>query len=437
MPGVTGERTRSARAEVPTRHGLVLAAFRAVRYDPDRIRDLADVTAPPYDVIDADDQATLQSADPHNIVRLILPSPGSDGRHGRYAEAAQMLRSWRASGVLVADHQPALYLYEQAAAATVHRGLIGAVALRGLDEGIVLPHEDVRPEIVADRLELMLATAANLEPILLQYEGGGALTRVVEPVADTPPLVQAQAPDGTRHRIWRLDGPARIAAVQAELRSRQALIADGHHRYAAYLGLQAARRRAGAGAGPWDYGLALLIDSSVHPLHLHAIHRVLPGRSPEELVKRLGHHAEVQELPAGPAEAQLSRLEWVSGPAFLLAGGQRLWLVHDLDASLVDRSVPRGGPPAWRELDAAVLDHVLLQHIWKVPDSVDAVAYHHSVPSALRHAERSSGTAILLRPARVDTVLELARQRVRMPRKSTSFGPKPRSGLVLRLFDTE
>ena len=40
-----------------------------------------------------------------------------------------------------------------------------------------------------------------------------------------------------------------------------------------------------------------------------------------------------------------------------------------------------------------------------------------------------------MRPVTVDVVHALAAHGERMPRKSTSFGPKPRTGLVLRLLD--
>jgi uncharacterized protein (DUF1015 family) len=434
MPGVTASGTRSTPPGPQPGDGLVLAPFPAVRYNPARVRNLADVTAPPYDVIDADEQARLESADPHNIVKLILPSPSAG--NGRYTAAAARLAAWRASGVLVTDPRVGLYIYEQAGS-TLQRGLIGALALRTPEEGVVLPHEDVRPEIVADRLELMRATAANLEPILLQYDGDGALAELVDSAARTDPVVDAVSHDGARHRLWRLDDADRLAAVQADLRTRQALIADGHHRYAAYLQLQAIHRSAGDGAGPWDYGLALLVDADSYPLRMQAIHRVLPGVSAPDLVERLDHVARVAEVSHRPLQADLRALESVSGPAFLVVGTNRHWLVSELDRALIDNCVPRGRPERWRRLDATVLHHVLLGCVWRVPDRIDTVAYHHSVSSAVRAAERTRGAALLLRPAPVETVVELARQRVRMPRKSTSFGPKPRSGLVLRLFATE
>jgi uncharacterized protein (DUF1015 family) len=61
----------------------------------------------------------------------------------------------------------------------------------------------------------------------------------------------------------------------------------------------------------------------------------------------------------------------------------------------------------------------------------------HDAAGALRAAARSQGTAVLLKPVHVADVLAVAARGERMPRKSTSFGPKPRTGLVLRLLDAE
>ena len=129
---------------------------------------LAEVTSPPYDVIFGDKEDQLMAADPHNVVRLILPRP-VPGRPGEeYRDAAESLRQWQDERILVTDPAPALYLYEQSAASGpepgwVQRGLIGAIRLVPPEAGIVLPHEDVAPGPVA-RLALMEATQANLEP---------------------------------------------------------------------------------------------------------------------------------------------------------------------------------------------------------------------------------------------------------------------------------
>ena len=62
---------------------------------------------------------------------------------------------------------------------------------------MVLPHEDVIPAIVADRLAMMANAKANLEPILLVYDGDGATDEVIARTRAGEPLVDVSAPDGT------------------------------------------------------------------------------------------------------------------------------------------------------------------------------------------------------------------------------------------------
>src|SRR5262249_61989826 len=105
---------------------------------------------------------------------------------------------------------------------------------------------------------------------------------------------------------------------------RQALIADGHHRYAAYLELQARKRAAGRDAGPWDAGLALLVDGQAFPPHIGAIHRVIPGLSAPEAVQRAKAAFSVRPLPErlrhDPAGI-MDLLREAGGVAFVVADG--------------------------------------------------------------------------------------------------------------------
>ncbi len=88
------------------------------------------------------------------------------------------------------------------------------------------------------------------------------------------------------HRLWAVTDPGAQAAIAADLATRTALIADGHHRYAAYRELRAEMRDADGDSGPWDYGLAFLVDADEYPLRLGAIHRVLPRLPLTEAVDR-------------------------------------------------------------------------------------------------------------------------------------------------------
>jgi uncharacterized protein (DUF1015 family) len=455
--------------------GLALVPFRGLRYAQDRVSGLAEVTSPPYDVIAHDAEDHLLAADPHNVVRLILPRRGAGNTGAVHAEAAvpaaapgglangwgapaatgtayddaaRLLRDWQDQGILVPDPEPALYVYEQSlpTGPVLQRGLIGALRLAPLGAGPVLPHEDVIPGPVTGRRQLMEATGANLEPIFLLYDGPdepggpgpGATTALVTEVATRrEPLLSVDTDDGIRHRLWAVTDPAEQAAVAADLASRQALIADGHHRYAAYLQLQARKRAAGAGPGPWDAGLALLVDSAAFPPRIGAIHRVISGLSPATAAHLAEQAFTVRALPGLTQAEALDVLREAAGTghmAFLVAGGGEYYLLTDPDPRAAEEAMPDRSA-RWRGLSAAVMQELLLGKLWGIRDDEERVEIHHDALAALRAASRPPGaTAVICPPLSTEDVREVAAHGERVPRKSTSFAPKPRSGLVLRSF---
>lgn len=420
-------------SEATERRGLELTPFRGLRYDPDRVGSLAAVTSPPYDVVVRPDGVNhLQSADPHNIVRLILPQAGTPSAGTE--QAADTLHRWQAEGILTTDPEPGLYVYEQHDGnGMLQRGVIGALRISEPSEGVVLPHEEVMPPVVADRAALMRATSANLEPLLLTYRGKGAAAEVVEATAARPPLLATTTEDGFRHRLWSITDPTEVARVQSDLSHHQALIADGHHRWATYLRLRAEH----ASPSPWDYGLVLLVDTGRYPLRVRAIHRLLHGLPVADALRAVEGLFRVRRLDVPLPKAQEALADAAcAGNAFLLAGDGTFHLIDRPDPDLLARTIPADRPTAWRTLDATVLHATLLGHIWHIPeDSPAHIAYIHDTAATVAKAERHGSTAVLLHPVREEVVRDLARQGVTMPRKSTSFGPKPASGLVLRALD--
>lgn len=418
----------------PSPGGLVLAPFRGLRYDADHA-DLSAVTSPPYDVVDAAGVEALEQASDVNVVRLILPRDEHE-QGDRHQRAARTLAAWRSSGVLVPDAAPALYVYEQASAEHAQRGLLGALALAAPEDGIVLPHENTMAGTVSDRLALYTAVDADLEPIFLVYAGGGAASRAVAEASDREPVLDVLLPDGLRHRLWALTDAALLAEVAADLHKRTATIADGHHRYETYRQRQAAARAAGRGAGPWDRGLAFLVDTAAFGPEVHPIHRVIPGRSAGELAGLAAAGAQVHDLDGQAWDDALAALESAGreGSAYLLASGDggTLRLVTSPDRERLASTLPAERSAAWRTLDVTVLHRYLVEVLWSAVDDEASVRYAHDVDEALRLATATDGTAVLLNPTPVEAVAAVAAAGERMPRKSTLFLPKPRTGLVIR-----
>jgi uncharacterized protein (DUF1015 family) len=422
----------------------------------------------------------LRAASPYNIVGLTLPALDLDPRAAGQIAAAR-LRDWLDEGVLAADGSPALYVYEQRGTGFVQRGLIGLVRV---GTTAIHAHEDVMPGPVAGRRELMAAVHGNLEPILLVYNGGAgsgtgagghggtagpvsgsaaaggadgpsgapagavsATSRLVDLTAEErTPLACTVTDDGVTHRVWALTDPAEQADVAADLAARTALIADGHHRYAAYDELRASIRATGQGDGPWDYGLAFLVDADAYPLRLGPIHRVIPHLDPAEAASLAAQAFTVTELPAtgaglgfGPEQLAdaLGRLADMGrhGTAFLLAGRGGLRLISHPDAGALAEAMPSDASSRWQALDASVMQELLLARLWLIKDNERDVLISHDADEAVRLAVETGGTAVLCNPMELAAVMELAAHGERVPRKSTSFGPKPRTGLVLRTFD--
>ena len=80
----------------------------------------------------------------------------------------------------------------------------------------------------------------------------------------------------------------------------------------------------------------------------------------------------------------------------------------------------------------SILHAYLVQDLWDIEDTAQTVTYGHDVHHALAAAAATSGTAVLLNATPVQGVVAVAAGGERMPRKSTLFTPKPRTGLVLR-----
>ena len=258
-----------------------------------------DVT--PYDVVEESEARTLASADPHNIIRLILPREDDCGPEGPYEHAAQTLRVWIADGTLRRDPDPAIYVLEQVQEQGGRRlrGILGALTLSEPEWRVILPHEDVMPDPVEDRLALLTATRANLEPIFLVYDGsgGGTATIVDSVIASDAPVLTTTTTDGVTHRLWTITDANQLATIADDLRPRQALIADGHHRYTAYLRYQQERRRRD-GPGPWDCALALLVDTDQTPPELSSIHPRCSWLVVRESPARRGPQVEVPSSKA-------------------------------------------------------------------------------------------------------------------------------------------
>ena len=432
-----------------------LRPFRALRYEPSRVRDLAAVVAPPYDVIDPEMRARLVARDPANVVRLDMPVEElGDGPDDRYRRAARTLAAWRSDGTLRKDPQPSIYVYEQrylipgTERERTQRGYFARLRLEpyGPDSG-VLPHERTLSGPKEDRYKLLRATGVNTSPVVVLFDDiSGSTEDRLAAVAGGPPDLDISDDDGVCHRMWSLpasgDGPASIVAGSLLEAGGAApvTIADGHHRYETALRYRDERRmsRSCDEDPPFDYVLALMLEATRQELTVLPTHR---------LVRRIGSGGAEQLLARAPELFDIEPIESSEAMKAALTGGDAaggrgrfgLW-TRAGGAILTARRdafapfLPAGGV-AVRSLDVTLLATALDRLAGIDADAVadGAVGYTKSAEDAIAAVDTGSGAdaAFLLEPTPVVSIEAVAREGDVMPQKSTYFYPKALTGLVI------
>lgn len=352
----------------------------------------------------------------------LLPFPGlmlaphrvGDPSTGRafarpYRGVAARLVRWQGRGLVRRDESAALYLHEYTAAGITVRGLVGALDVSSRatrpEDRAVLPHEGIHPAQADDLADRMAEMGLNPAPILLVHNGTARLAELTtEVVARTPDQHYTDRSE-QQHRIWAIRDEPTLAGIAAELRDARALIADGHHRYAAYLRLQ--RREPG---GPCDLGLAMLVDQTTTPLFLGPIHRSLAGTTLDDL------RSAAESLGMACADRSQSAAVAALGPTTLAATDGQSWVVVDLDV------------PA----DRAAVEVLHRQLVPALPHGPSSIGYHHTVDDALAHADPRAAVAVLMPAPAVDLVQRIAEADRLLPEKATSFQPKPSLGVLIR-----
>jgi len=403
----------------------------AVHYNLASVGSLADVVAPPYDVIDAARRAGLLGRSPFNVVEIDLPE-APDGTD-RYEYAAQTMESWSMEGILTADREPSIWAVEQDYTAPdgsrmTRSGFLARVRLAAYGEGI-RAHERTQPGPKEDRLRLTRATRHNLSPIFSLHTGNA--WPLLEPALGGEPWGEVTDDDGTTHRVWRVADPELHAAVTEALAEEELLIADGHHRYETAL----AYEREVGGEGPHNYVLMGLVSLEDPGLTVFATHRLLKDLSPEqqEGIRNLAReHYELEqvsegELVPGPEEAPASFGYMDSH--HLQPWRLRLKSPDVLDRVLGDRSEP------YRRLDAAALERLFLRDaVGLSEDDIAAkknLGYTPSAEEAMAKLKaKECDAAFFLRPTPVEQVRAVAAEGETMPPKSTYFFPKLLTGIV-------
>jgi len=429
--------------------------FKGIRYNPERITDMADVICPPYDVISKGEQTTLYNRSPYNVVRMELGrhNPNDDPANNHHTRAGAYLHSWLEEGILIQEESPALYLaatdFQSTDGEWTRWGLLAAVALEPFGTGSILPHERTYSKVKSERLALMRACPANLSPIFSFFsDPNSTMPKLKSHALQRVPKIDFTDNNQHRHRLWIIDDPDLLSDITAHFRHQPLFIADGHHRYEtalAYRDERSVHERLGEDH-PANYTLMYLSSIQDPGLKILPAHRLLPHVDPvvrHQFLRDIEFYFDIQPMASdGSNGASFSELQ---NKLYRTAPGEGLVvtlpeaptpLLLKLKSERKADLYPKETFDVLKDIDVTLLSDFIFPKLLGLSpaqlDDVNSVHYDHDIQPTLEKVRSGQyDMAFIIKPTPIAAVKRIADAGRIMPRKSTYFAPKVITGLVV------
>lgn len=419
----------------------IVRPFRALRYTP-KAGDIKDLAAPPYDIIYDEWRNRLYDRNPYNIIRLIKTKddPAAGETTDKYLRAADYLESWVDEGILKLDDTPSISLcadtYEVDGVSRTRYGFIMLVRMEEFGNGIYA-HERTLSGPKVDRLNLVKATGANLSQIFGIYSDPRAeIQKIILHAADRAPDADFTDEQGIGRRMWIVTDSGVIRSIEENMRNREVIIADGHHRYEtglAYRHFMEPHRK--SADEPFDY-ISMYFSNVDDPgLLILPTHRKAWGIDSFDRAQFLTKLAESFEVEY-PVHADLStvldRMREDSAETSVFG------VYMDGAFGLVRLK----NPDSPKELDVEILhDHIIEDILGITREDIAAGKHLHFSKSAEHVIEDVDAgkdqIGFLLNGIRPEEMFPRVVKGDRLPQKSTYFYPKTLSGMVMYRISRE
>jgi uncharacterized protein (DUF1015 family) len=282
-----------------------ISPFKGIIYNREKIKNLDAVMSPPYDIISEEMQNKLYDKHPNNFVRLILGKqfPDDNDNNNSYTRAKKLFDEWQKQGIFTQSEKTAFYPYKiDYKIKNQKKTMNGFFVLLRLDPEYktVKAHEKTLAKPKADRLNLMRACDANLEPIELLYiDEEDEIRKTIDKSIDKP-IVKVEGYDGFTHTLWKLDDEKVVNEIVRNLKNKDLYIADGHHRYQTSINFaQEKKEKTGItnSNAPFNYIMVIIaniFDSGLSILPTHRLVKI-PSFRIEELLKKMEKYFTVED----------------------------------------------------------------------------------------------------------------------------------------------
>lgn len=404
----------------------------AIVYNQDKV-NLADVIAPPYDVIDEKYQNDLYQRSEFNCVRLIL-----NKSENRYEESSKCFKEWKEKEVLISTKKPAIFYviqkYKNEKGKLIERkGFIARNKIEDFESKKVLPHEYTMGGPKEDRFKLVSATKAFYSQIFMVYEDK---TQKIE--SEILPKYLAKKPFmdivddlGIQNIVYLIDDTSDIKIISDVLKDKTLLIADGHHRYETSMRY--------AKEHPQNeyaqYVMSYFTNAADENLVIYPTHRIIEKEfAPNEILNAVKKYYEILEMT--DKNEFLDKIEEENKKQIttgLILKNDEKYYVLKLKKGIKE-TIPT--PKELQNLDLTVLHEIILKkelgYSKEELMAQNGIKYEKKEQVSFESVKSGKASAcFIMAYPKMKDIIEISSAGLRMPQKSTYFYPKLLSGIVI------
>jgi uncharacterized protein (DUF1015 family) len=436
--------------------------FRGILYNPSKIDNMANVVAPPFDIISEQEQLEYHESHPNNIIRLTLGKTyeNDTSTNNRYTRASDCFNKWLSENILEQDEKSAFYL-------TAHEfpfenkpitryGLITLVGLEPFEKGIVLPHEKTFSKVRSQRLELIKECKANLSAIFSLYSDkkNQILNTLKDAISNKTPDLDFTDYNSHKHRLWRITDKAVRQYIAEALKDKTIFIADGHHRYETALNYRewlSTNDPNFNSSHPANYVMMYLCsmeDPGLIILPAHRMFNKVPASLRETFISKAAEYFDITVYPYKGNGNEEARDELIAAlksntsknsVGIFMKDCPELYLLV-LKPGVMEKMFGDELPEALRNIDVTVLTRLILMELLGFDqarlDNEKLIAYSSIAEDAVDAiAAGRHDITFILNSTKIQQVRNIAEAGLIMPRKATYFFPKVITGQAINKLD--
>ncbi|MFC1563005.1 DUF1015 domain-containing protein [candidate division KSB1 bacterium] len=440
----------------------IIKPFKGFLYNKKFVKNIGDVTAPPYDVISTKERNEFYRRHSFNITRLTLGKEykSDNNKINRYVRSKRLFEKMQKERVILQDKKHSFYYYTQGYSLPdgeklEKKGFLALLKIADFDEGIVFRHERILSEPFRDRVNLIKECSANFSPIFMLYpDKNNKVMGLFDSFIKGRAHIDFTDKDDIRHRLWKVDDEKLISDIEKLMKRKILIIADGHHRYGASMKFRnSMRKKAGKRAqeSPYDYTMVYFTSMEDKGLSILPIHRLvydIKNFNPEAILKELSRFFIVEQIKfkKGCLDKTLFELKDLifrgKKDIFPLyfRSTDRFYILKPIKDKIKESLIKSGVSPEMANLNVIVLHRFIFEKILGITKSsqdkqrnIIYVKGNEDLNSVIKR--RDYQAAFLLNPISSVDVYKIVKKAEILPQKTTFFYPKLISGFVINKMD--